>query len=112
VLMVPIAAGVGALITANAGWLTLLVTASYYLLYEFLHTAYHLPANTWLARWRAIAFLRKLHQTHHHPRLMTHCNFNVTFPITDAALGTWRRDLPVDGYVAAVGSAGASELAS
>ena len=91
--MLPIAALVGVLVSPNAGWLALVVTATYYLLYEFLHTAYHLPAHTWLARRRSIAFLRKQHQTHHHPQLMARCNFNVTFPITDALIGTWARDV-------------------
>jgi hypothetical protein len=92
--MLPIAALVGVLVTPNAGWLALVVTASYYLLYEFLHTAYHLPATSWLARRRLIAFLRTQHQTHHHPRLMARCNFNVTFPLTDSIIGTWQRTLP------------------
>jgi hypothetical protein len=92
--MLPVAAVVGALVSPNAGWLALVVTATYYLLYEFLHTAYHLPATSWLARRRSIAFLRKQHQTHHHPQLMARCNFNVTFPITDALIGTWTREVP------------------
>jgi len=92
--MLPIAFAVGSLVTPNAGWLTLVVTASYYLLYEFLHTAYHLPPGAWLARRPAIAFLRKLHQTHHHPSLMARANFNVTFPLSDALFGTRRRTVP------------------
>ena len=92
--MLPVALAVGLLVTPNAGWLALVVTASYYLLYEFLHTAYHLPADTWLARRKAIAFLRKQHQTHPHPQLMTRCNFNVTFPLTDRLMGTWTRTGP------------------
>jgi sterol desaturase/sphingolipid hydroxylase (fatty acid hydroxylase superfamily) len=92
--MLPVALAVGTLVTPNAGWLTLVVTASYYLLYEFLHTAYHLPPDAWLARRPSIAFLRRLHQTHHHPRLMARANFNVTFPLSDSLFGTWRRSAP------------------
>jgi hypothetical protein len=92
--MLPIAWLIGTLVSVNAGWLSLVVTASYYLLYEFLHTAYHLPAHTWLAQRKVIAYLRKLHQTHHHPSLMERRNFNVTFPVSDAIFGTWQRTLP------------------
>jgi sterol desaturase/sphingolipid hydroxylase (fatty acid hydroxylase superfamily) len=105
--MLPVAAAVGWLVSPNAGWLALVVTATYYLLYEFLHTAYHLPATSWLARRKSIAFLRRQHQTHHHPQLMARCNFNVTFPITDALIGTWARDaeLPVRAPAAESGAA-------
>ena len=83
-LMIPIAWSVGALVSTNAGWLALIVMASYYSLYEFLHTAYHLPTESWLGRRRLIAYLRRVHQTHHDPTLMSRWNFNVTFPVTDA----------------------------
>jgi sterol desaturase/sphingolipid hydroxylase (fatty acid hydroxylase superfamily) len=110
--MLPVAAAVGVLVSPNAGWLTLVVTATYYLLYEFLHTAYHLPADSWLARRRSIAFLRKQHQTHHHPQLMARCNFNVTFPITDALIGTWTRDVPASPRVRVNEPSAASPVAS
>ena len=92
-LMIPIALAAGALVSANTGWMTLIVTAGYYLLYELLHTSYHLPARSWVGRRRMIRYLRRLHQTHHDPVLMDVCNFNVTFPITDALVGTWRREV-------------------
>jgi len=90
-MMLPIAAATGAAVSANAGWLTLAVTSGYYLLYELLHTAYHLPRDSSVARQPLIAWLRSLHQVHHDPRLMTRYNFNVTLPIADALFGTWRR---------------------
>ena len=92
VAMIPVATAVGTLVSTNAGWLTLMVTASYYAMYEFLHTAYHMPPSTWLGRRRVIALLRQVHRTHHDPELMTRANFNVTFPLTDALLGTWIRE--------------------
>ena len=91
-MMIPIAAATGALTTPNTGWMTLIVTAGYYLLYELLHTAYHLPAGNPIGRWRVVRYLRRLHQTHHDPKLMDICNFNVTIPITDALVGTWQRE--------------------
>jgi sterol desaturase/sphingolipid hydroxylase (fatty acid hydroxylase superfamily) len=90
VVMIPVALGIGALITPNAGWLSLAVTSAYYLTYEFLHTAYHLPPSHSLARNRVISALRRAHRTHHDPRLMTHVNFNVTFPVCDILFGTYR----------------------
>jgi len=89
VAMLPIASAVGALVSPNAGWLTLAVTAAYYVLYEFLHTAYHLPPESFLGRLAPIRYLRRLHRDHHNPLLMDRYNFNVTFPICDAIFSTW-----------------------
>jgi hypothetical protein len=90
-LMVPVALVVGAAVSPNAGFLSLIVTASYYLFYEFLHTAYHVRSGSWLGKNRAIAHLRGLHQSHHDRSLMSSSNFNITFPIFDALLGTRAR---------------------
>ncbi|MCK7473195.1 MAG: hypothetical protein MZV49_06085 [Rhodopseudomonas palustris] len=45
--------------------------SAYFLNYEFLHLAYHLPASHPIARWPLIGRLKSLHQAHHDPRLMT-----------------------------------------
>ena len=41
-----------------------------------------------MARVPGVAWLRQHHTTHHDPRLMSAWNFNITFPICDALLGT------------------------
>jgi sterol desaturase/sphingolipid hydroxylase (fatty acid hydroxylase superfamily) len=81
----------GWLVGAEAGRVFYLVAISYYLLYEWLHLAYHLPAHTWLGRNPLIRWMRQHHARHHDPKLMVHRNFNVTFPLWDALLGTLDR---------------------
>lgn len=63
----------------------------YVLTYEWLHLAYHLPADGFVGRLWLTKWLRRHHQTHHHPPLMQRWNFNVTLPIWDHVRGTvWR----------------------
>jgi hypothetical protein len=73
---------------SNVARLFLVVAFGYYLTYEWLHFSYHLSPDSWLGRLRVIAALRRHHQTHHDPSLMTTRNFNITFPICDAIFGT------------------------
>jgi hypothetical protein len=75
----------------NVAWLFVATSLGYFLNYEFLHMAYHLPASHPIARWPLIGRLKGLHQAHHDPRLMARCNFNITYPICDALFGTLHR---------------------
>jgi hypothetical protein len=75
----------------NVAWLYVATSLGYFLNYEFLHMAYHLPASHPVARWPFIGRLKQLHQSHHDPRLMARCNFNITYPIFDVVFGTLRR---------------------
>ena len=75
----------------NVAWLYVATSLGYFLNYEFLHMAYHLPASHPVARWPLVGRLKGLHQAHHDPRLMAHFNFNITYPIFDAVFGTLRR---------------------
>jgi sterol desaturase/sphingolipid hydroxylase (fatty acid hydroxylase superfamily) len=72
----------------------LLSAVSYFLLYEVVHTLHHLPAATlqrsWWGRSRVLASMRRHHHYHHQLERMTKVNFNVTFPIADRLLGTYR----------------------
>jgi hypothetical protein len=68
---------------ANVAALFVATSMGYFLLYEWLHLAYHLPVPL-----PGIGRLRTHHRTHHDPRLMTRNNFNITFPICDAIFGT------------------------
>ena len=60
----------------------------YVLSYEWLHLAYHLPQDRWLARTALVRTLRRHHQLHHAPHLMHRWNFNVTVPLWDWVRGT------------------------
>lgn len=76
----------------NAALLFVLTVFSYYLNYEWLHFAYHLPENHFIAKLPFISTLRKLHHTHHDIHLMTRYNFNITYPVFDILFGTLYRE--------------------
>lgn len=78
-------------VSANVAWLFIASGIAYYLNYEILHTAYHLPPTHWLARLPGVAGLAWLHRAHHDPRLMASRNFNITYPLCDWLLGTLHR---------------------
>jgi hypothetical protein len=82
-LSAPIAAGAGALFGANTGCLYLVASMFFFLSYEWLHLAYHLPRESLIGRNALIARLREHHRRHHDPRLMKRWNFNVTVPVFD-----------------------------
>ena len=87
-LVAPVAALLGWAGGRNAAALFMVASVLYYLLYELLHLAYHLPAGHRLARSRLVGWLRRQHQRHHDPRRMTEGNFNVSIPLFDWLLGT------------------------
>lgn len=84
----PLGALIGALATPNIGYLFVAVGFSYFLLYEWMHWAYHQPSTGWIGGNRLIARLRRHHLVHHDLAQMTSVNFNITFPIGDALFGT------------------------
>lgn len=87
-MILPIAVLVSWLFGWNIGLLVVISSMAFFLSYEWLHMAYHLPADSAVGRLRIITFLRQQHRRHHDPRLMKRWNFNVTVPVFDAILGT------------------------
>lgn len=87
---IPPALVLAALISANAGYITVLTMAAYFLLYEGLHTLSHLEDadHPWLRHVPLVNTVRRMHYMHHVPGLMQTRNFNLTFPICDALFGT------------------------
>ena len=93
----PIAVLASRLVTANVGYIYLVTAMAFFLSYEWLHLAFHLPANHPIGRLGVIALLREHHRKHHDPRLMRSWNFNVTVPVFDALLRTrWTRELEAE----------------
>jgi hypothetical protein len=88
----PIVLLLGWIATPNVAFLFGATAVSYFLNYELLHFAYHLPRNHWIARLPGMAALRRLHTYHHDQGLMSTHNFNITYPIADALFGTLKRD--------------------
>jgi hypothetical protein len=72
----------------NVAALWIASTIVYVLSYEWLHLAYHLPADGRIGRLRVTRWLRRHHQRHHSPQLMQRWNFNVTLPLWDHVRGT------------------------
>jgi hypothetical protein len=81
------------LLSANVAWLFIATGLAYFLNYELLHMAYHLPEANPLARNGLVRRLRWLHRTHHDPTRMAHCNFNITYPVCDWLFRTLERRL-------------------
>lgn len=82
------------LATPNAGWLFVATAVGYFLSYECLHLAYHLPESHPLSRLPLLARLRRHHLVHHNPQLMSRYHFNISFPLFDRLLGTqWRPEV-------------------
>jgi len=84
----PVGALLYFLISPNVCFLFVLVAVLYFLNYELLHFAYHNDPESWLGRLPFMSSLRQHHLTHHNRRLMTRCNFNITYPICDYLFGT------------------------
>ncbi len=76
------------LFSANVAWLFVACGIAYFLNYEVLHLAYHLPEAHPLARVALVRRLRWLHARHHDPRQMAHANFNISYPLCDWLFGT------------------------
>jgi sterol desaturase/sphingolipid hydroxylase (fatty acid hydroxylase superfamily) len=75
----------------NVAALWVASVVGYVLMYEWLHLAYHLPAEGPIGGLRVTRWLRRHHQRHHAPQLMQRWNFNVTLPLWDHVRGTvWR----------------------
>jgi hypothetical protein len=72
----------------NLAALWVACAATYFLAYEWLHLAYHLPETSPVARLPVVQRRRRHHQIHHAPHLMQRWNFNVTFPLWDILRGT------------------------
>ena len=76
----------------NVAWLALATAIAYFLNYEWLHFAYHCDPGSRIGRIPGVQTLRNLHLHHHNPQLMSHYNFNITYPIADWLFGTRYRN--------------------
>ncbi len=87
------------LLSPNVAWLFIATGLGYFLNYEVLHAAYHVPDGHWVGRVPLVRRLKWLHQAHHDTSRMTRINFNISYPLCDVLFGTLHRhgdaDLPV-----------------
>jgi len=82
-LVLPLGIGLTYALGTNVAMLAVATSMVFFLSYEWLHLAYHLPPEHPLSRVDVIARLREFHRRHHEPRLMKRWNFNVTVPLFD-----------------------------
>ena len=87
-LVLPFAFVIERFVTTNVAMFVTITAMVFFLSYEWLHLAYHLPLEHPIARLGFIAKLREHHRRHHEPRLMKRWNFNVTVPLFDRLHGT------------------------
>ena len=90
-IALPIGLLVLALTTVNAALLYVATAVLYYLCYECIHLAVHLPHGHWARRIPGIEARLIYHRLHHDPRYMSQCNFNISFPLADRLYGTRHR---------------------
>jgi sterol desaturase/sphingolipid hydroxylase (fatty acid hydroxylase superfamily) len=87
-MVLPLALLLARLLGDNIALLMILTSMAFFLSYEWLHMAYHMPEDSRIGRLAIIRRLREQHRRHHEPSLMKRWNFNVTFPVFDVILGT------------------------
>ncbi len=86
--VLPIAAAVFYFFSLNAAMFYIATTLAYYLNYEWLHLAYHLPETHWAYNIPFLKTLRRLHHNHHNTKLMDKYNFNISYPVFDFVFRT------------------------
>lgn len=84
----PVGALLYLLLSPNVAFLFVLTAVMYFLNYELLHFAYHVDPDSWIGRLPYMNRLRRHHVYHHDRSLMSHYNFNITYPICDCLFGT------------------------
>jgi hypothetical protein len=78
--------------TTNAALLFVITSWAYFLNYEWLHLAYHLPENSVVFKLPGLRALRVHHMRHHQQSLMARFNFNISYPLGDWIFGTTYRE--------------------
>lgn len=72
----------------NLLFLSLGMSSTYFILYEIVHYASHLPEGHWALKVGHFRRMRQHHLDHHNPRMMDRFNFNIVFPLFDHVFGT------------------------
>jgi hypothetical protein len=62
--------------------------AFYFLMYEFVHWASHLPSSHPLMKLKWLNYMRVHHRIHHNTKLMSRYNFCIVYPLMDILLKT------------------------
>lgn len=68
---------------ANAGYFMVIGSALYFVLYEFVHFASHVPERHFLLQSKFLCHMRAYHLLHHNPVYMNRYHFNIVYPLAD-----------------------------
>ncbi len=98
-MSVPAALVLGALLSANVGWLLMCTTTGMYLTYEFMHFCCHVEENSFVRKMPFVNTIRRHHTAHHQQSIMMGRNMNLTFPIADWLFGTSDLDRGLLGHL-------------
>tara|TARA_B100001057_G_scaffold21963_1_gene20292 strand:+ start:1934 stop:2695 length:762 start_codon:yes stop_codon:yes gene_type:complete len=88
VLSAPAVIFLNLVISSNVGWLFIITTTSFYLLYEIMHFCCHVDDNIFVRNMPFINTIRRHHAAHHNKGIMMAQNMNLTFPFGDWLFGT------------------------
>ncbi len=77
---------------SNAAHIFLIASSSYFILYEIVHFTSHLPSSNALLKIPFLRNMRRHHQIHHEPKLMSLYNFCIVYPLFDHLFGTFVND--------------------
>lgn len=91
VVISPVIAGLWWALGAMTAKTVLATMMAFFLAYEWLHYSFHHPPGTFISGLWIVQFLKRSHQRHHNPANMTRYNFNVTVPVFDWILGTYKK---------------------
>ncbi len=89
--VLPVAVLIYYVFSLNAAMFFIATTLAYYLNYEWLHLAYHLPETHFVYKIPGLKTLRSLHHQHHDMKEMDKYNFNISYPVFDLVFGTLKR---------------------
>jgi len=78
----------GAVWSANAGWLTVCTAAGMYMNYEFFHWCCHVHDDRIVRHLPFVNTIRRHHIAHHNTAIMMNYNMNLTYPFADWLFGT------------------------
>lgn len=91
VIAVPTALLIALLFGGDIGLIFYAAVVIYYLNFEWMHLALHVPDHWLLARLPFVAFGRRHHALHHDPARMRRVNFNFAYPLGDWLFGTFEK---------------------
>lgn len=87
-IVLPSSFAIGYLFSPNAGYLSLVIGALFFFMYETIHMITHLPQTHGIFKLPGLFFLREHHRAHHHKGKMGKNNFNIVLPVWDIIFKT------------------------